>query len=66
MELLNQAVAIEPTWNRLYQQLSFLNKYSVAHRYPGGGSANKAEAKDAVAACRKVRCAARVAFGLPV
>jgi HEPN domain-containing protein len=65
-ELLTQAIAIEPSWQGLQSDLDFLNKYSVTHRYPGGGSADKAEAKDAVSACRKVRHAVRTAFGLPV
>ena len=38
---------------------------SVAHRYPGS-SADKAEARDAVRDCRKVRRVIRTAFGLPV
>jgi HEPN domain-containing protein len=65
-ELLNRAKTVEPSWSILQIEVDFLNKYSVAHRYPGGGSANKAEAKDAVAACRKIRRAVRAAFGLPV
>ena len=64
-ELLTQVIAIEPGWQGIQSDLDFLNKYSVLRRYPGGGSADKAEAKDAVSACRKIRRAARAAFGLP-
>ncbi len=64
-ELLNQVRAVEPGWRSLQQELDDLNEYAVTHRYPGN-SADKAEAKNAVSACRKVRCAARTAFGLPV
>ena len=65
IEVLNQATAVEPGWNKLRKELRLLNKYSVTHRYPGGGSADKAEAKEAVTACRKVRRAVRLALGLP-
>jgi HEPN domain-containing protein len=65
-ELLNQTKVVEPGWSMLQNEIDFLNKYSVAHRYPGGGSADKAEAKDAVSACRKIRSAVRTTFGLPV
>ena len=65
IEVFNQVLAIEPGWNNLRKALKNLNKYSVAHRYPGS-SADKAEAKDAVRDCRKVRRVIRTAFGLPV
>jgi HEPN domain-containing protein len=65
-ELLDQTKAVEPGWSILQNEIDFLNKYSVTRRYPGGGFADKAEAKDAVSACRKIRRAARTAFGLPV
>lgn len=65
-ELLDQTKTVEPGWAILQAEVDFLDKYSVARRYPGGGSADKAEAKEAVTACRKVRRAARTAFGLPV
>lgn len=66
IEILNQTKAVEPSWAMLQNDIDFLNKYSVAHRYPGGGSADKAEAKEAVSACRRVRRAVRTAFGLSV
>jgi HEPN domain-containing protein len=65
IELWNQTLAVEPSWNILQTELDDLNEYSVLHRYPGS-SADKAEAKDAVSACRKVRRVIRTAFGLPV
>ena len=64
-ELLNQVITIEPSWQKLSKELDSLNKYSITFRYPGD-SADKAEAKDAVRDCRKVRRVIRTAFGLPV
>ena len=64
-QLLKQAQAIEPTWSTLQAELSYLNDFSVTFRYPGR-TASKAEAKQAVDACRKVRRAIRTAFGLAV
>ncbi len=63
-ELLKQARAVESGWQGLQHEVNFLNKYSVTFRYPGD-SADKVEAKAAVAACRKVRRIIRAAFGLP-
>ncbi len=65
IELLNQTLAVEPGWISRRKELKNLNKYSILHRYPGS-SADKAEAKEAVSACRKVRRVIRTAFGLPV
>ena len=65
LEVLNQALAVEPSWRVLEKELESLNEYSVTHRYPGS-SADKAEAKNAVRDCRKVRRVIRAAFGLPV
>ena len=64
-ELLNQALAIEPTWNSLDAELDNLNRFSVLFRYPGR-TATKADAKEAVAHCREVRRVIRTALGLPV
>jgi HEPN domain-containing protein len=64
-QLLKQAHVIQPTWSALQTELSYLNNFSVLFRYPGR-SANQAEAKKAVADCRKVRRIIRTAFGLPV
>jgi HEPN domain-containing protein len=64
-QLLTQAQVVEPTWSILQPELDYLNNFSVIYRYPGR-SASKAEAKDAVSACRKVRRVIRAAFGLPV
>lgn len=65
IQLLTQALAVEPSWAILQTDLDYLNSFSVIYRYPGH-SASKAEAKDAVSACRKVRRHMRTAFGLPV
>jgi len=64
-ELLTQATAIEPGWTILQPEITSLNRFSVMFRYPGQ-SATKQGAKQAVQDCRKVRAAARTAFGLPV
>jgi HEPN domain-containing protein len=63
-DLLNQATTIEPGWSTLQPEIDNLNRFSVTFRYPGQ-SAAKIDAKQAVQDCRKVRDAARIAFGLP-
>lgn len=63
-ELLAQAAVIEPSWAALQPELDYLNRFSVMFRYPGQ-SATKQGARQAVQDCRKVRAAARAAFGLP-
>jgi HEPN domain-containing protein len=65
IELLNQATAIETSWSTLQPEIDNLTRFSVIYRYPGQ-SATKQGAKQAVKDCRKVRAAARAAFGLPV
>lgn len=64
-ELLNQVTAVEPNWAVLQAEVDNLNRFSVTFRYPGQ-SAVKVDAKQALQDCRKVRAAARAAFGLPV
>ena len=65
IQLLTQALAVEPSWIIIQPELDYLNNFSVLYRYPGH-TASKLEAKDAVSACRKVRRLIRLAFGLPV
>lgn len=64
-EVLNLALAVEPTWNVLLPDLKFLSDFAVDYRYPGL-SATHVDAQDAVESCRRVREAVRIAFGLPV
>jgi HEPN domain-containing protein len=64
-QLLTQAQAIEPNWVTLQPDMDFLNDFSVLFRYPGR-SATKADAKNAMSACRKARRIVRTAFGLSV
>lgn len=65
IELMSTTLAVEPTWISLRNELDYLNNFSVIYRYPGH-SATKAEAKDAVSACRKVRLIIRGALGLSI
>ena len=55
----------EPGWTVLQPLLVFLNPFAVAYRYPGM-TATKADARDALSNCRKVRRVIRLGFGLPV
>ena len=61
--LLNLALAVEPGWSVLRQDLIFLTDFAVDYRYPGS-SATKSEAKEAIMRCRNVRAVIRKAFGL--
>jgi HEPN domain-containing protein len=63
--LVTLALAVEPMWAVLQPHLNALNVYAVAYRYPGA-SASKADANDAIKACREVRRQLRQGFGLPV
>jgi hypothetical protein len=64
IQLLNLALAVEPSWSTLQSDLSVLTNYAVDLRYPGL-FANKIEAQEAVRKCRQVRRVIRLAFGLP-
>lgn len=61
--LLTLALAVEPSWSVLQQQLRALNVYAIDYRYPGN-TATKTDAKDAMKDCREVRRVIRQAFGL--
>ena len=64
--MLQQLVlSVEPNWQVLQTHLTFLNPFAVAYRYPGI-IATRADARDAITYCRKVRHVIRTAFGLPV
>jgi HEPN domain-containing protein len=56
--LLDQAIALEPQWEKFRVGLSQLSVFAVASRYPGE-SADRDDAADAVQACRSFRLAAR-------
>jgi HEPN domain-containing protein len=64
-KLLSLALPLEPSWNVLRQDVIVLTDFAVDYRYPGS-SATKADAKDAVQRCRKVRLVIRRSFGLKV
>lgn len=65
VDLLKQAMVVEPAWISLQADLGVLNGFSVDYRYPGQ-SATKQQALDAVKRCRMVRRVIRQSFGLPV
>lgn len=62
--LLEQALIVEPTWERFRIDLAFLSEFAVAFRYPGE-TADKDSAMNARQRCRGFRRAARVALGCP-
>ena len=61
--LLDQALAVEPAWERFREDLAYLSDFAVAFRYPGE-SADKATAAEARQRCRKFRIEARMTLGL--
>jgi len=63
--LLTLVLPLEPSWNSLAADLNILNAFAVAYRYPGI-SATKADTRDAIRRCRKVRRHIRQTFGLPI
>ncbi len=63
--LLTQVRRVEPSWMALQPELTALNAYSVAIRYPGL-TASKLNAQHALKDCKIVRTTIRQAFGLPV
>ena len=62
--LLDLVLQVEPLWEVFRLALATLSAYAVEFRYPGE-SADRGEAKDAVALCRSFREHARVSLGLP-
>lgn len=65
MSLLQLLIPVEPLWVSLAPTLRRPNDYGVKFRYPGH-AATKAEARDALKACRTVRADARGSLGLPL
>ncbi|MBI1765606.1 MAG: HEPN domain-containing protein [Acidobacteria bacterium] len=63
--LLTQVQSVEPSWSGLQPELTGLNAYSVATRYPGQ-TASKLNAQHALKDCKAVRKTIRQSFGLPV
>jgi HEPN domain-containing protein len=61
--LLNQAISVEPRWERFREDMAYLSDFAVAFRYPGE-SADKPAAANARQRCQKFRAAARAAFDL--
>jgi HEPN domain-containing protein len=61
--LLDQVLPLEPLWEAHRADLAHLSAYAVAYRYPGE-TADRGEAKDAAARCRRFRAAARLALRL--
>lgn len=61
--LLDQVVAVEPTWEMSRVDLAFLSDFAVSYRYPGD-SADRESALDARRRCRAFRRIARSALGL--
>lgn len=62
--LLDQVVAVEPTWELARVDLAFLSDFAVSFRYPGV-AADRESALDARRRCRRFRAIARQTFGLP-
>lgn len=59
--LLDQAIAVEPSWERHRADLGALTAFAVAYRYPGE-SAGRQSALAAVKGCRRLRLAVRKAL----
>jgi len=65
VHLLSLALTPEPSWTMLDLDVQNLTIHAVAIRYPGP-SASRSDARDAIANCRSVRSAVRMALGLPL
>jgi HEPN domain-containing protein len=64
MALLQLLLASEPLWAAFAPALRRLNDYAVKFRYPGH-AATRADARQALKACRSVRADVRLSLGLP-
>jgi HEPN domain-containing protein len=62
--LMEKALPFEPLWEAFRQDLAYLSDFAVAYRYPGETS-SKAQARDAIARCRRFRHVARQSLRLP-
>ena len=61
--LLASVLAVEPGWIILQPELTALDVYAVAYRYPGN-SATRINARTAVKDCSEVRRQVRLSLGL--
>jgi HEPN domain-containing protein len=61
--LLDLLLPVEPSWEPFRPHLRGLSVFAVNVRYPGE-SADKAEAREALALCREVRQCLRLSLGL--
>lgn len=62
--LVQLLLPVEPLWASLAPTLRRLNDYAVKFRYPGH-LATRADARQALNACRLVRAEVRMGLGLP-
>jgi HEPN domain-containing protein len=62
--LLQLLLAVEPLWASFAPALRRLNDYAVKFRYPGH-VATRADARQALKACRVLRGEVRLSLGLP-
>lgn len=63
LNLLKSVSVVEPDWLDLSEELSFLNAYGIAGRYPGLNSTS-INSERAVLICRKVRSIVRESMSL--
>lgn len=64
MALLQLLLPAEPLWASFAPVLRRLNDYAVKFRYPGH-FASRADARQALKACRSIRAEVRLSLGLP-
>ncbi len=62
--LLNRLIVHHPLWAAFHTTLGNLTDYAVKFRYPGH-TATRADAREALKACRSIRGEVRLGFGLP-
>lgn len=62
--LLQLLLPVEPLWSSFAPTLRRLNDYAVKFRYPGHVT-TKADARQALKACRSIRADVRLCLGLP-
>jgi HEPN domain-containing protein len=62
--LLQHLLPVEPLWASFAPALRGLNDYAVKFSYPGH-AATRADAREALKACRSIRAEVRLSLGLP-
>lgn len=62
--LLNRLLPAQPLWAAFNPALGDLTSYAVKFRYPGH-VATRADARDALKACRSIRAEVRLSLGFP-